>query len=87
MLPPIDCPVPAVQPVVPVGTFKVSGDAVLRKIFAAPSMTDLGIDRSTVAKTVQPSNTCCPMLVTLLGMMMLVSALQLLNAPFPMLVT
>tara|TARA_R110000744_G_scaffold307959_1_gene416029 strand:+ start:170 stop:358 length:189 start_codon:yes stop_codon:yes gene_type:complete len=50
-------------------------------------MTDLGIDRSTVAKTVQLMNAKLPMLVTLLPMVALVKLLQLLNAVFPILVT
>ena len=87
VLPPIDCPVPAVQPVVPVGTFKVSGDAVLRKILKDASITDLGRDRSIVARLVQNWNARSPMLVTLLPMVTLVRPEQVANAKDPMLVT
>ena len=43
--------------------------------------------RSTSVRSVQPSNTLLPILVTLFGMVMLVKSVQLSNADSPMLVT
>ena len=70
----------------PTGTFIVRGDAVLEKIFVAESMTVLGTDKLTLARPLQNWNALCPMLVTLLGMVMLVKS-QNWNAKFPMVST
>jgi len=56
VLPPIVRPVPAVQPAVPYGTFIVRRGAVPEKIYGAESMTVLGIEKLTVAKSEQSSN-------------------------------